>query len=389
MQAFFALETQMSEIAEALDIDPVELRIKNVVGEGDPGPSGLPMIANGLATCLLRGADAVNWSTVRQISSSQSDGRFRRGWGVACALFDSGAYPHLKEQSTVTLKMNADGTVQLLTGASDLGTGAHTVLAQIVAEELGVPFEHISVISGDTEVVPYSYGAFANRTTYVAGNAARKAATALKSRLLELASARFKVSAADIIIKDFAVSIKNNPEQMVPFDKLVGLEAENPARTLTENVTHIAKVATSFAAHFVEVEVDIETGKIEVKQVVAVHEVGKAINPAAVEGQIEGAIQQGIGHTLTEQLEVDKVTGRYLNPSFVDYKIPLAMDMPQIKIIILEEVPDPTAPYGAKGVGQDAILPIGPTIADAVYDAIGVRFRELPITPEKVIQTLT
>jgi xanthine dehydrogenase molybdenum-binding subunit len=152
--------------------------------------------------------------------------------------------------------------------------------------------------------------------------------------------------------------------------------------------SHEPEVAHSFAAHFVEVEVDTETGQVFVRQVVAVHEVGRVINRQGVEGQIEGGIQQGIGHTLTEDLVLDMGTGRPLNPSFADYKMPLSMDMPSIKVIILEEAPDPLGPFGAKGVGEDPIIAIGPAIVNAIYDAIGIRFHEFPVTPEKVLRAL-
>src|SRR5690606_32681939 len=159
-------------------------------------------------------------------------------------------------------------------------------------------------------------------------------------------------------------------------------------RSLVASATFETTKAYSYAAHFVEVEVDTETGQIEVKQVVAVHEIGRAINPIGVEGQIEGGIQQGIGHTLTEDLIIDPESGRALNASLVEYKMPLSMDMPPIKPIILEIDPNDDGPFGAKGVGEDPITAIGPAIASAVYDAIGVRMRQLPITPEKVLQAL-
>lgn len=387
VQAYFALDCQMDEIAAALGIDPVELRLKNGVGEGDLSPSEHRLHGNGLEACLRRGAEAAGWFE-RDKSAARHTGRIRRGWGVGTEMHSSGAYPDIKEVSNAVLKMNEDGTVTLLTGIADLGTGAQTAMAQIAAETLGIPLAHIRVVSGDTDAVPFDIGAYASRTTYVGGGAVMKAAADLKQKLLQVAAQKLQTPAENLDIQNGQVFVKSNPQEKMAVKAVVQGQGGITPHTLIGQAHHQAKVAYSFAAHFVEVEVDTETGQVSVKKVVAVHEVGRAINPAGVEGQIEGGIQQGIGHTLTEDLVVDTQTGRTLNASFVDYKMPLAMDMPEIKTIILEEAPDITGPFGAKGVGEDPILAIGPAIANAVYDAIGVRFRELPITPEKVLKAL-
>ncbi len=388
VQAFFALDCQMDEIAHALGWDPVDFRIKNAVGDGDRSPSGHPVLGDGLVACLRRGAAATNWYEARKKTAAQQAGVLRRGWGVGTEMHSSGAYPDIKEVSNALLKMNEDGTVNLFTGIADLGTGAQTAMVQIAAEELGLPFEDIQIISGDTEVTPFDIGAYGSRTTYVGGGAVKKAAADLKEQLLQLAAEKLEAAVADLEIRAGHVFVKGVPASRTSVKALIQGEGSTPAPSLIGQASHEAKVAYSFAAHFAEVEVDLETGQVAVKQVVAVHEVGKAINPIGVEGQIEGGIQQGIGHSLTEDYLIDPRTGRSLNAGFVDYKMPLALDMPPIKTIILEEYPDPTAPFGAKGVGEDPIMAIGPAIANAVFDAIGVRIRDLPITPEKVLQAL-
>lgn len=388
VQAFFALDCQMDEIAQALELDPVDFRLKNAVGRGDLSPSGHRLGGDGLAACLKRGAAETNWYGERQKTAAQTGQRLRYGWGVGTEMHSSGAYPDIKEVSNAILKMNEDGTLNLLTGIADLGTGARTAMAQIAAEELGLPLADIQVISGDTDITPFDIGAYGSRTTYVGGGAVKKAAGQLKAQLLQLASDRLEAAVEDLEIRDGLVFVKGAPASQISIKELIKGEGSIPARSLMSQATHEAEVAYSFAAHFVRVAVDTETGQVTVKQVVAVHEVGTAINPIGVEGQIEGGIQQGIGHSLTEDFLIDPATGRPLNASFVDYKMPLAMDMPPIKVIILEEDPDPTAPFGAKGVGEDPIMAIGPAIANAVYDAIGVRIRELPITPEKVLKAL-
>jgi xanthine dehydrogenase molybdenum-binding subunit len=204
--------------------------------------------------------------------------------------------------------------------------------------------------------------------------------------LLTLAAERLETPISDLDIHNGKIIEQGKPALSV--QDLVKGDGGTPASAIISEVTHESKVAYSFAAHFAEVEVDTETGQIEVKQVVAVHEVGKIINQKGVEGQIEGGIQQGLGHSITEDLILDPETGQPLNPSFVDYKMPLSMDMPSIKTIILEEEPDPGGPFGAKGVGEDPIIAIGPAIANAVSNAIGVRIRDLPITPERVLEAM-
>ncbi len=385
VQGFFALDVQMDEMAEVVGMDPVAFRLKNAVGEGDPSPSGHPLHGYSLAKCLQRGAEEMNWAAKWQQPEVKS-GFVRTGLGVGTEMHSSGAYPDIKEISGAILKMNEDGSVNLLTGVADLGTGALTAMAQIAAEELGIYFEDIIVIAGDTDVAPYDIGAYASRTTHIGGKAVQKAATKLKQKLLTLAAERLETPISDLDIHNGKIIEQGKPALSV--QDLVKGDGGTPASAIISEVTHESKVAYSFAAHFAEVEVDTETGQIEVKQVVAVHEVGKIINQKGVEGQIEGGIQQGLGHSITEDLILDPETGQPLNPSFVDYKMPLSMDMPSIKTIILEEEPDPGGPFGAKGVGEDPIIAIGPAIANAVSNAIGVRIRDLPITPERVLEAM-
>jgi xanthine dehydrogenase molybdenum-binding subunit len=378
----------MDEIAQALGIDPVEFRLRNAVGAGDKGPSGHVLRGDSLAACLRRGAEEVGWFE-RKKQPRQMDGRFLRGWGVGTEMHPAGAFPAIKEQSNAVVKMNEDGSVHLLAGIADLGTGARTAMAQIAAEELGIPLEAIRVITGDTDVVPFDTGAYASRTTYIGGGAVKKAAADLKTQLLALAGDKLEAAPGDLEIQHGKISVKGSPSRSISVKEVVqGGEGGRPPRSLIGKATHEPHNDYSFAAHFVEVEVDTETGQVNVVQVVAVHEVGKAINPIGVEGQIEGGLQQGIGHSLTEEFVVDTKTGRPLNAGFVDYKMPLSLDMPKIETIVLEEVPDPDGPFGAKAVGEDPIIAIGPAIANAVSDALGVRIRELPITPEKVLAAL-
>jgi xanthine dehydrogenase molybdenum-binding subunit len=379
VQTYYALDIQMDEAAEKLGIDPAELKLRNAVREGDLAPSGHPIVGHGLEDCIRRGMQETNWFHKKKIK--------QRGWGMGCEMHGSSAYPGIKEQGNATVRMNEDGTVQLFTGTTGLGTGAHTALAQIVAEELGVPFEEVSVVHGDTDVVPWDIGAFASHTTYMGGRAAQMAAAQVRKQLLERAAEELEVSATDLEVHHGMIFVKG-ADRRISVRDAIGPRKGVPSAHLIASATYKPTKSYSFAAHFVEVQVDIQTGQIDVLQVIPVHEIGKVIHPVAAAGQIEGGIQQGIGHTLTEDHVVDPASGRSLNAGFVDYKMPLSMDMPPIRTILLETAPDPGGPFGAKGVGEDPIIAIGPAIANAIYDAIGVRFRHYPITPEQVLQGL-
>jgi len=387
VQTYYALDVQMDEAAERLGMDPADLKLKNAVREGDIAPSGHPVEGHGLEDCIRRGTEETRWHELRRQARDQA-GPVRRGWGMGCEMHGSSAYPGIKEQGNAIVKMNEDGTVTLLTGAGGLGTGAHTALAQIVAEELGVRFEDVSVVHGDTDVVPWDIGAFASHTTFMVGRAAQMAAAEVKKQLLDRAADRLEAAAGDLEIRDGVISVRGVSGYKITVHEAVGPQKGIPAAHLVGSGTYHPTKSYSFAAHFVQVKVDTETGQIEVENVIPIHEIGKVIHPIAAAGQIEGGIQQGIGHMLTEDYLVDLSNGRSLNPSFVDYKMPLSMDMPPIKTIILETAPSAGGPFGAKGVGEDSIIAIGPAIANAVHDAIGVRFRHYPITPEQVLQAL-
>ncbi len=389
VQTYYALDIQMDEAAVALGIDPVELKLKNAVREGDIAPSNHPLIGHGLEDCIRRGRQEVGWDALRARPRDigNTAGPLRRGWGLGCEMHGSSAYPGIKEQGNAIVKMNEDGTVVLLTGTAGLGTGAHTALAQIVAEELGIVFENVSVVHGDTDVVPWDIGAFASHTTYMGGRAAQMAATEVKKQLLERAAKLLEASAAELQVRDGVISVPSTDRQLTVRDAVCARKGI-PAAQFVGTATYHPTKSYSFAAHFAEVEVDTETGQVTVLQVVPVHEIGKVIHPVGAAGQIEGGIQQGIGHTLYEDYQIDLKTGRSLNANFVDYKMPLSMDMPPIRTVILETAPDPGGPFGAKGVGEDPIVAIGPAIANAIFDAIGVRFRHYPIKPEQVLQRL-
>ena len=404
VQTYYALDIQLDEAAILLGIDPALLKLQNAVREGDIAPSGHPIVGHGLEDCIKRGMQEVRWqrvsgehgsdtrshqgsSGVDAISSNSARRALRYGRGSGCEMHGSSAYPGIKEQGNAIVRLNEDGSAVLLTGTAGLGTGAHTVLAQIVAEELGINFERVSVMHGDTDTVPWDIGAFASHTTYMGGRAAQMAATNVKTQLLARAAEQLEVAPGELEIRRGLITV-HGTDISLSVAAALGVARGQPAAHLVGSATYTPTKSYSFAAHFVDVSVDIETGQIAVLQVTPVHEVGRVIHPVAAAGQIEGGIQQGIGHTLSENYEIDPVTGKSLNAGFVDYKMPLSMDMPPIHTIILETAPDPGGPWGAKGIGEDPIVAIGPAIANAIYDAIGVRFRHYPITPEDVLAAL-
>ena len=383
VQTYYALDIQMDEAAERLGIEAAALKLKNAVREGDLSPSGHPIIGHGLEDCIRRGMRETEWPPKK----SPAKGPIRKGWGMGCEMHGSSAYPGIKEQGNATVRMNEDGTVQLFTGTTGLGTGAHTALAQIVAEELGLRFDDVSVVHGDTDVVPWDIGAFASHTTYMGGRVAQMAAAEVKKQMLAAAAEALEAAPGDLEVRQGMISVKGS-DRRLSVREAISPKKGIPSAQLIASATYKPTKSYSFAAHFVEVQVDTETGQIDVLQVIPVHEIGKVIHPVAAAGQIEGGIQQGIGHTLTEDYVIDPATGRSLNAGFVDYKMPLSLDMPPIRTILLETAPDPGGPFGAKGLGEDPIIAIGPAIANAVYDAIGVRFRHYPITPEQVLEGL-
>jgi xanthine dehydrogenase molybdenum-binding subunit len=387
VQTYYALDIQMDEAAVKLGMDPAELKLQNAVREGDIAPSNHPLIGHGLEACIKKGMELTDWRNLRR-QPRKAEGPIRYGWGIGCEMHGSSAYPGIKEQGNAIVKMNEDGTAVLLTGTAGLGTGAHTALAQIVAEELGLKFDDVSVVHGDTDVVPWDIGAFASHTTYMGGRAAQMAAAEVKKQMLKRAAEQLDARIEDLLVADGEITVRERPGRGMTVREAVMPKMGIPAAQLVGTATYHPTKSYSFAAHFVEVRVDTETGYITVEQVIPVHEIGKVIHPVAAAGQIEGGIQQGIGHTLYEDYQIDMRTGRSLNANFVDYKMPLAMDMPPIKTVILETAPDPGGPFGAKGVGEDPIVAIGPAIANAVYDAIGVRFRHYPIKPEQVLNAL-
>lgn len=322
----------------------------------------------------------------------------KRGTGIGCMWYGIGN-TGLPNPAGAFVEVHGDGSVTALVGCADIGQGSSTAMAQIVAETVGVNYEDVYVTSADTGVTPEGGATSASRQTYISGNACVQAATMARKTLVEVASEVFNVEPEEIDIKDRKVFVKNDESKQMEFLTLMGELKKrgkialgsgsfNPATTLLDPVDMhgIPFACYGFATHIIEVEVDTDTGQVDVLKVVAAHDVGKAINRKMVEAQIEGGCAMGMGFATLEELELDK--GTIKNPGFSKYLINTAMDMPEIYPIIVED-PTSTGPFGAKGVGEPALIPVAPAILNAIYDAIGVRFTEVPVTPRRIVEALS
>jgi CO/xanthine dehydrogenase Mo-binding subunit len=389
-QAFFAVETQMDEMAEAIGMDPLELRRMNQiqVGEGSPvfealgeGKEGVPMTIGSCALdeCIKQGAEAIGWEN-REPHTGKI-GRFRRGLGMACLM--QGSSVPLIDMGAASIKMNDDGSFNLLIGATDLGTGSDTVLSQIAAEALGVGIEKIIVYSSDTDMTPFDVGAYASSTTYLSGEAVRKAAEKVKTQILDVAAEMLEKKVDELEIGDAQVRVKDGKDSVTYAEvALYSLYERNQFQIIgtASHITH--KSPPPFAAHFAEIEVDTETGHVKVLNYVATVDCGTAINPKLAEGQTEGGTLNGISYALTEEY-LFNAKGRMKNASLQTYHIFSMRDKPPIKAILVPSYED-TGPYGAKSVSEICINGPAPAIANAIYNAVGVRMRTMPFTPEKV-----
>lgn len=403
-QHTYAVELQNEKIAEKLGIDPMEWRLKNHIRVGDKNLSSggwahgkvggnnwksakYEIVSCGLDKCIVEGAKRIGWREKRR-RLGESGKIKKRGVGMACVLHGCGEMP-APTSASAFVRINEDGTVNITTGAVDHGgTGLYTSLVQICAQELGVHPENITkVIAGDTDITPFDTGSFASSRTYVAGGAVKAATADLKQQIFERAAKILAVRIDDLDIEDGRVYVKGTPRKGVSISEIVKRARLESPNTVIQGKSLYYEPPTdapSFGAQFAEVEVNTETGQVKVLRMVGVYDIGLAINPMICEGQLEGAILQGMGYALTEGLLLD-LKGRPLNPRFLDYKVLTALDTPEIETIIVESI-EPTGPFGAKGAGECGIVPIAPAIANALHDAIGVCIKELPMTSEKILK---
>ena len=322
----------------------------------------------------------------------------KRGKGVAAMFYPIGGTSSANPAGAF-VKVNADGSATLFTGANDIGQGSGTILAQIAAEELGITFDRVKVIAGDTQLTPFDHGPGASRTTLMTGFAVQRAAAQAKQVLLELAAEDLNVRSTGLAASNGFIYLQDFPERKIAISVVADKAAREKGRppigagTFGAVTTKLDKEtghgkpysAYVYATQIAEVEVDTETGEVEVLKITAVHDCGLAINPLLTEGQVEGGVAMGVGYGIMEQMVMEN--GRVKNPQFTDYVLPTSLNVPEVVTKIVER-PDPAGPYGAKGIGEPSLLPTAPSIVNAIQDAVGVRIRDLPATPEKILKAM-
>ena len=397
LQACAAYEQQMDEVARAVGLDRLELRRRNFLRTGEPMSTGfVPPSAIWTDQCAERA-----WAALGEPASepASSESPRRIGRGIACYQQSYGRLTFLHDTSEAWVGIEMDGTVVVRSGVTDIGAGQVSALGQIAVEVLGVTLDKVVIYNSDSAVTPLAGTTTATRALYMTGNAAKQAAEGVRARLVERAAKEFGVEPGEVDMGFNEVFVVDRPEKSMPMVELVricGAEGIHrselamfraPFTNFLDPETGQGQAHPDYAygAHAVEVAVDVDTGEVEVLKSVAAHDVGQCINPAAVEGQIQGGAQNGQGYALSEEMLYDE--GRLITPSFSEYLMPTAMDMPKVECIILESRSG-VGPYGAKGIGEPAMTPVAPAIANAVADAIGVRVFEMPITPERVVMAL-
>jgi CO/xanthine dehydrogenase Mo-binding subunit len=385
-QVAWAHESQMDIIARKLGIDPVEIRLKNSVEEGDVSPTGQQKLNSvGLKECIKKVVESADWNRPK--------GKYR-GRGIACAFKNT----KTPSGSSAIVIVSQDGSVEVLASTVEIGQGSKTILAQMVAEELGVPVENVIMATPDTDITPFDASTTSSRSTFHMGNAVRRAAKDAKDQILVIAADILNADSSDLMIERGMIFSKKNPDKKLTISQVIKQEYKAGLDIIGRNSFYpVADGETGgmwsapsifwmYGAHYAEVEVDIETGRVKILKVAGAHDVGKAINPFTCLGQIEGGMVHGIGPALFEEMIIGQ-RGQVENTSFLDYKMPRALDIPEITSIIVE-APHREGPWGAKGIGEMTVVPMAAAIANAIDDAVGVRIKDLPITPDKILRAL-
>jgi 4-hydroxybenzoyl-CoA reductase subunit alpha len=403
VQPRFAFEVQLDKISRALDMDPVELRRKNALGEHTRTINELRVTSNGFLACLASVERASDWK------NKHARMPFGRGVGVAGSTYISGTnypiYPNDMPQSAVQIQIDRSGRVSVFSGASEIGQGCDSAVAYIAAEELGVPLEWVRVLRGDTDFTPVDLGAYSSRVTFMLGNATVDAAQKLRRLVQGAVAEGWECDASDVVLADGTAFHASDTERRIPIKEAFNIaEARHGALGTTGSYntpkdvhgeyrggTIGASPAYSFTAHVAEVDVDVETGVVTVDKIWVAHDCGRALNPMLVEGQMEGSAYMGFAEALMEeQIFKDADHGRaglHNAPSLLDYRIPTSVDTPELEALIVESI-DPEGPYGAKEAGEGPLAPAIPAIANAIFDAVGIRMDALPFSPPRVWRAL-
>jgi CO/xanthine dehydrogenase Mo-binding subunit len=381
-QTIFAIESQMEQIARDLELDSVEFRMRHLIQEGDPMVNGQPWQNNGAKQVLSRIAEHPHWKSRKQWVTAGKNGK-RRGVGLALGGWLGGLQP-----TGATVRLNPDGTLAVLTGQVDIA-GTNISLAQIAASAYGVDTDLVRITTGDTDVAPMTGLSAGSKTIYTVGAAVLQAAEDARRQTFEIAAAELEASVHDLELVDGKVTVRGAPNKgitLASIGKKGNLYMSKTPPVLGKANPAFSQQAPGFAAQLARLELDPDTGEVTLLDFVVVQDVGKAINPMGVAGQMQGGAVQSIGMALTEGLMFDD-SGRLTNPSLLDYRKLTAADLPNLETIIVE-VPAPAGPFGARGVGEPPIIPAPAAIANAIHNATGARLTELPMSPERIALAL-
>jgi xanthine dehydrogenase molybdenum-binding subunit len=383
------LEQLVDQAADKLGMDPLELRLKNAKEAGDPSSAGLPMETCSFKEMIRLGAEKIGWREKK--ARKKGTGPKRYGIGMGIAMDVSGAQPFDIQHRNAFIKFNEDGSINLIVSACDMGQNLLGAMAQIAAETLGIQYEDVHVVTGDTDSTLYDIGQHASGGCYQIGHAVIKAAEEAKKQILERAAKKLETKPDDLFTREGQVIATSDPQKRTSIAEV----AKEAMYNFEDNHSNISGKGSfsptmnppPFSVVFTEVEVDIETGVVDVLKVLYIADPGRAINPTTVEGQLQGAIAQSLGYVLTEDYISSKETGALESNNFNTYKLQSSLDMPETEIVLYEE-PVPSAPFGAKGIAQGAMIAVTPSIANAIYDAVGVLITDMPATPEKILKTI-
>ncbi len=388
-QMIFALESHIDDICRKLDLDPIEFRKQNLVSVGHEDPISHVVVRSiGLSECIDKGKELIKWEQKRANYKEQT-GDKRRGLGMACFSYFSGTHPVSLEVAGARIILNQDGSVQLQVGATEIGQGADTAFAQMVAEVLGISIDMVHVISTqDTDITPFDTGAYASRQTYITGAAVKKAALEVKNKILTIASRKIGLQIDALDINDATIIEKKLGKEICSLGE-IAMEAfydRTHSHPITSDTSvNIRTNAIAYGVTFVEVEVDMKTGVIEVIEIYNVHDSGTIINHKAALGQVHGGVSMGLGYALSEKLMFDEKTGRPLNNNLLDYKLQTIMDTPKIGVDFVETYEE-TGSFGQKSLGENPTISPAPAVRNAVLDATGVSFNKLPLNPQTVFE---
>ena len=385
-QGDFASECLIDDLAGLIGMDPLEFRLKNCMEDGYKDPhNGITFHSYGLKKCIQAGREAIGWDEKRKVYARQT-GSKRRGIGMAIFCYKTGVYPISLETASCRMVLNQDGSVQLMMGATEIGQGADTVFTQMASEVLGITEDRIYIVSTqDTDVTPFDTGAYASRQTYVSGKAVRQTAEMLKDKILEYAAWMLKLDQKNLSIRDNMI-IDPEGEDLLTMEALATealYSLERSVHISAESTSHCKENTFASGACFAEVEVNMPLGKVEVLNIVNVHDSGILINPKLAEAQVHGGMSMGLGYGLSEVLMYDE-KGKPLNNNLLDYKLPTAMDTPELEVQFVE-LQDPTGPFGNKALGEPPAIPVAPALRNAVLQATGIAFDELPMEPQRMV----